>query len=179
MTPVIYSNKKRSAGFAKLEVRRGNVEPIGVRTDVSGTENTVSSATVTTFELDGAVTEFSGGTLPFRVGDEAIVAGRLASSGIFVAYAVALPRQRLLLDRYSPTLVAFGGVFAAAGVGIGIGVIPDAMNWLPEVGPLILTSVVSLVFTGAGLGIVWAALVARQAKIMVQQANDQDRSKRL
>lgn len=157
--------------FVKLEMRRGVVEPIDTRTHVSGNDNSVSSTTVTTFELDGAVTEFSGGTLPFRAGDEAIVAGQLTKSGIFVAYAVALPRQRLLLDTYSISLIAFGGVFTMAGLGVGIGVMPGALDWLPNVGPLIITTILGLAFTGVGLGIIWSALTARRAKLMVQDAN--------
>lgn len=158
--------------MAKLEVRRGVVEPFNAKTVISGNDNAISSTTVTTFELDGAVTEFRGGTLPFRVGDEAIVAGQLASSGIFVAYAVALPRQRLVIDAYSPASVATGSIFTIVGLGVGIGTLPGALDWLPSLFPLIITAILSLAFTGIGLSLILSARTARQAKLMVRRASE-------
>ncbi len=163
--------------MAELMVRRGVVEPIDAKIEVSGNEDAISSRTVTTFELDGAVTEFKGGTLPFRAGDEAIVAGKLASSGIFVAYAVALPRQRLLIDAYSPALKVAGGIFTMIGLGVGIGTLPGALDALPIFFPLIITVILGLVFTGIGLGIISSTLTARRAKLMVQKASERSAGK--
>lgn len=144
----------------ELEVRRGRVEPIGATVEVSGNDAHVSSTTVTTFELDGRVVRFRGGTLPFRAGDEAIVAGRASRTGIFHAYAIHLPRQGVVLDVGDGTLawLVFGGVFGLVGCGMLVATLwqlatidGEPFGYGGDLFPMFITLVLGLGFGGFGL----------------------------
>ena len=142
-----------------LEVRRGRVEPIGSTIKVSGGEHHVSSITVTTFELNGCVVSYSGGTLPFRAGDEAIVAGQQRADGIFYAHAVRLPRQGVTLDVGDGTLAVrlFGAVFFLIGCGLVLGTLwqlltidGEPFGYGGDLFPIFITGVLGAAFSGAG-----------------------------
>lgn len=91
----------------RLELYRGRAEPIATTVTVSGSrDNGVSSSVTTTFELDGCVVEYSG-VVPFRPGDDVVVAGRRDRRGVLKAAAIRLPRQNVMLG--SPTGYWVGG----------------------------------------------------------------------
>lgn len=160
----------------ELEIRRGRVEPIAQTIEVSGTDNSVSSATVTTFELDGAVVEYRGGILPFRAGDEAIVAGSPGRDGMFQAYAVQLPRQGVTVGGSSALWLLFGAVFIAAGciafIAMGGTVFSmDADDWpFPAALALILWAA-TIVFPVAGLAVIRQSRRATRARAMLDSPN--------
>ncbi len=157
----------------ELEVRRGRVEPITVTVRVSGTDNNVSSTTVTMFELDGVVVEYSGGSLPFRSGDEAIVAGYLGGDGVFYADAVRLPRQGVTVGGSSPFVVLFGAVFVAVGFGAflflgGEILTMDASDWpMPGVIAVVLFLAFSIAFPAAGLAVMRQGRRSSRARAML------------
>ena len=101
-----------------FEVHGGPAFPIATELNVSGGggDTGVSSWTTTTFEIDGCVVEYDD-VVPFRPGDEVVVAGRRDGRGVLNAYAIRLPRQGVLLSvrvgmsrRTAHVLMAAGSV---------------------------------------------------------------------
>lgn len=165
----------------KLELRRGVVEPISSTTKVQGSEHSVSSTIVTMFELDGAVTQYSGSMLPFRAGDKAIVAGHVARSGVFQAYAVRLPQKNLVFGETGRGMMVFGillgligaTIAAVTAAGIATALIFDSSEVGQNIAaaPFVLIPlVVGSVFAYSGLAIVRKVNRARQARRMVESA---------
>lgn len=157
----------------ELEVRRGRVEPIASNVHVSGSE-VVSSSTVTTFELDGRVVEFSGSTLPFRPGDEAVVAGQVGGDGVFYAYAIRLPAKGLTFGGSSVGVQAFGGIFVVAGIGMTIAMVRSlfGMGWedwpFPAFVPVVLGLAFGTLFPAAGLSLIRQSRRAIRARELVR-----------
>jgi hypothetical protein len=149
----------------ELQVRKGRVTPLTAAVEVGGVDGNVSSRTVTMFELDGQVIRFSGDSVPFRMGDEAIVAGRLSASGIFQAYAIRLPRQNVLLDTGDNSLFwrVFGGVFFVVGSTLGLSFISkfaqfdgEPFSFLADFLMLLVALVLTVGLAGFGV-LAWLA----------------------
>lgn len=165
----------------KLELRQGVVEPISSATKVHGTEHSVSSTIVTMFELNGAVTQYSGSILPFRSGDRAIVAGLVGQSGVFQAYAVRLPQKDLIFGGADRGMMTFGVLFglvgatiaAATAVMVAVSLIFDASEVAQNLLFVLFAVIpfgVGLVFAYVGRSTVQAVNRARQARLMVENA---------
>lgn len=156
-----------------LELHRGRAEPIATTTEVSGSrEGGVSSTVTTTFELDGCVVQFSG-LVPFRNGDEAVVAGRRDGCGILQAYAVQLPRQDVLLGS-STGYWAGGAIVLAIGFLILLIAGPDfyaraivgngAESNLLDAS---LPGLAGLFLAMVGVGLIWRGMVVDHARALV------------
>lgn len=159
-----------------LEVHRGRAEPIVTTTEVSGSrEGGVSTTVTTTFEMDGSVVEFEG-VVPFRAGDEVVVAGKRDKRGVINAYAVRLPRQGVMLG--SSTACWVGGAIVLA---IGCVIMAVNVSGLydrvsaenPSERSLFdqgLPGLVGLVVSIIGTAIVWRGMVIDYARGLVTRA---------
>lgn len=165
----------------KLELRRGVVEPISSTTKVQGSEHSVTSTVVTMFELNGAVTQYSGSMVPLRSGDKAIVAGRVARSGVFQAYAVRLPQRNLVFGGAGRGMKLFGILFALVGATIatvtvagGITAIifdtAEVRQNIAAVPFVLIPLIVGSGFLYAGLTIVANVNRSRKSRRMVESA---------
>jgi hypothetical protein len=166
---------------SKLELRSGHVEPISSTTKVQGSDHSVTSTVVTMFELNGAVMQYSGSMLPFHSGDKAIVAGQVARSGVFQAYAVRLPQKNLVFGGAGRGMMIFGILFGSVGATIvavtaamiGTAIIADAAevaNNLAFAPFILIPFVVGTAFAFVGRAIVKSTKRAEQARRMVEIA---------